>query len=75
MLKVARENKLITGSIEILKVDAGTKQPLSGVVYRLFDTEGNKIADGTTDTNGKLIFDNLKPGEYSYQDQGHRDGR
>ena len=74
MLKVARENKLITGSIEILKVDADTKQPLSGVVYRLFDTEGNKIADGTTDINGKLIFDNLKPREYSYQEISTVDG-
>ena len=74
VLKVTRENKLITGSIEILKIDADTKQPLSGVVYRLFDTEGNKIADGTTDTNGKLIFDNLKPGEYSYQEISTVDG-
>ena len=74
VLKVTRENKLITGSIEILKVDADTKQPLSGVVYRLFDTEGNKIADGTTDANGKLIFDNLKPGSYSYQEIKTVDG-
>ena len=67
-LKVTRENKLITGSIEILKVDADTKQPLAGVVYRLFDADGNEIADGTTDTNGKVTFDNLKPGSYSYQE-------
>ena len=74
MLKVTRENKLITGSIEILKVDADTKQPLAGVVYRLFDSEGNKIADGTTDANGKLTFDTLKPGKYSYQEIRTVDG-
>ena len=68
VLKVTRENKLITGSIEILKVDADTKKPLAGVVYRLFDSEGNKIADGTTDANGKVTFDNLKPGSYTYQE-------
>lgn len=68
VLKVTRENKLITGSIEILKVDADTKQPLHGVVYRLFDADGNKIADGTTDANGKVTFDNLKPGKYIYQE-------
>lgn len=73
-LKVTRENKLITGSIEILKVDADTKQPLAGVVYRLFDSDGNKIADGTTDTNGKVTFDNLKPGSYSYQEINTVDG-
>ena len=74
VLKVSRENKLITGSIEILKVDADTKKPLAGVTYRLFDTAGNKIADGTTDANGKLIFDNLKPGSYSYQEISTVDG-
>ena len=68
VLKGTRENKLITGSIEILKVDADTKKPLAGVVYRLFDADGNKIADGTTDANGKVTFDNLKPGKYSYQE-------
>ena len=74
VLKVTRENKLITGSIEILKVDADTKKPLAGVVYRLFDADGNKIADGTTDANGKLTFDNLKPGSYSYQEIKTVDG-
>ena len=74
ILKITRENKLITGSTEILKVDADTKQPLPGVVYRLFGSEGNKIADGTTDANGKLTFDNLKPGSYSYQEIKTVDG-
>lgn len=74
ILKITRENKLITGSIEILKVDADTKQPLGGVVYRLFDAEGNKIADGTTDANGKVTFDTLKPGKYSYQEIRTVDG-
>lgn len=73
-LKITRENKLITGSIEILKVDADTKQPLAGVVYRLLDADGNKIADGTTDANGKVTFDNLKPGKYSYQEISTVDG-
>ena len=74
VLKVTRENKLITGSIEILKVDADTKKPLAGVTYRLFDSAGNKIVDGTTDANGKLTFDNLKPGSYSYQEISTVDG-
>ena len=74
ILKITRENKLITGSIEILKVDADTKQPLPGVVYRLLDADGNKIADGTTDANGKVTFDNLKPGKYSYQEISTVDG-
>ena len=63
-----RTNALAKGSIEILKVDAETRQPLAGVVYRLFDANGSKIADGTTDGNGKVTFSDLKPGKYSYQE-------
>ena len=74
ILKVTRENKLITGSIEILKVDADTKQPLAGVVYRLFDADGSKIADGTTDVTGKVAFSGLRLGKYVYQEIGTVDG-
>ena len=63
-----RTNALAKGSIEILKVDAETRQPLAGVVYRLFDANGSKIADGTTDGNGKVTFSDLKPGKYAYQE-------
>ena len=57
-----------TGSIEILKVDADTKQPLGGVVYRLFDADGNKIAGATTDTDGMAVFSDLPLGSYTYQE-------
>lgn len=63
-----RTNALAKGSIEILKVDAETRQPLAGVVYRLFDANGSKIADSTTDGNGKATFSGLKPGKYAYQE-------
>ncbi len=63
-----RTNALAKGSIEILKVDAETRQPLAGVVYRLFDANGSKIVDGTTDGNGKVTFSGLKPGKYAYQE-------
>ena len=68
VLKVTRENTSVKGSIEILKVDADTRQPLAGVVYRLFDANGNKIADGTTDATGKVTFSRLRLGKYFYQE-------
>ena len=74
VLKVTRENTPVKGSIEILKVDADTKQPLAGVVFRLFDANGNKIADGTTDTGGKVTFSNLRLGKYFYQEISTVDG-
>ena len=74
VLKVTRENAPVKGGIEILKVDADTKQPLAGVVYRLFDANGNKIADGTTDANGRVTFSGLRLGKYFYQEISTVDG-
>ena len=74
VLKVTRENMPVKGSIEVLKVDAETKQPLAGVVYRLFDADGSKIADGTTDANGKVTFFNLRLGKFVYQEISTVDG-
>ena len=74
VLKVTRENMPVKGSIEVLKVDADTKQPLAGVVYRLFDADGNKVADGTTDAAGKVTFSGLRLGKYVYQEIGTVDG-
>lgn len=74
VLKVTRENMPVKGSIEVLKVDAETKQPLAGVVYYLFDADGNKIADGTTDVTGKVTFSGLRLGKYAYQEISTVDG-
>ena len=74
VLKVTRENMPVKGSIEVLKVDAETKQPLAGVVYRLFDADGNKVADGTTDATGKVTFSDLRLGKYFYQEINTVDG-
>ena len=74
VLKVTRENTPIKGSIEVLKVDAETKQPLGGVVYRLFNADGNKVADGTTDATGKVTFSGLRLSKYVYQEISTVDG-
>lgn len=74
VLKVTRENTSVKGGIKILKVDADTKQPLAGVVYRLFDANGSKIADGTTDANGRVTFSGLRLGKYFYQEVSTVDG-
>ena len=74
VLKVTRENMPVKGSIEVLKVDAETKQPLAGVVYRLFAADGNKVADSTTDATGKVTFSDLRLGKYFYQEVSTVDG-
>ena len=56
------------GSLTINKVDAETGKALAGVTYRLFDANGKKVADMTTDADGKAVFKDLPQGKYSYQE-------
>ena len=44
------------------------------MVYYLFDADGNKVADGTTDATGKVTFSGLRLGKYFYQEIGTVDG-
>lgn len=52
------------GSLEITKVDEETGEVLKGAKFELRDEEGNTVAEGTTDENGKLTFDHLPLGNY-----------
>ncbi|MDQ0297649.1 LPXTG-motif cell wall-anchored protein [Salibacterium salarium] len=60
------ENKLILGTVELTKVDQnepGTR--LEGAVYELQDGEGDVIKENlTTDENGKIVVEDLYPGDY-----------
>ena len=56
------------GSLTINKVDAETGKALAGVTYRLFDTNGKKVADMTTGADGKAVLADLPQGRYSYQE-------
>lgn len=56
------------GSLTINKTDADTGKALAGVTYRLYDANGNKVADATTDTDGKAVFADLPLGSYTYQE-------
>ena len=46
----------------------GTKKPLKGAGYRVFNAAGKEVASGYTDKNGNVVFENLAYGEYSYQE-------
>ena len=62
------ENRLIRGNLRIVKLDEGTETPLQGAGYELFDREGRKIADGRTDENGEMSFEDLPYGSYTYRE-------
>src|SRR5690625_3285318 len=64
--EVTFENPLSTGSVELLKVNENG-ETLEGAVFELQDEDGNTLRENlTTDSNGKLFVDNLKPGTYQF---------
>src|SRR5690625_2110542 len=64
--EVTFENPLSTGSVELLKVNEN-KDALEGAVFELQDEDGNTLQkDLTTDSDGKLFVDDLKPGTYQF---------
>ena len=65
---VSFTNRLIRGNLRIVKVDKATQTPLEGAGYRVFNADGEVVAEGYTDENGEVSFENLAYGEYTYQE-------
>ena len=54
-----------TGNIQLYKVDEdGNAVP--GACFVLYDSDGNVVSGGQTDSSGKLVFYDLPLGEYYY---------
>lgn len=60
-------NRKLTGSLTITK-ESTSGTLLSGANFCLKNKDGEVIAEGTTDEDGKLVFDELPCGEYVYQE-------
>lgn len=56
------------GHLKINKTDKDTSEPISGVTFKLLDLSGNVVASGTTNTNGELLFENLRTGKYKLKE-------
>ncbi|MFF4529452.1 collagen binding domain-containing protein [Streptomyces sp. NPDC001407] len=53
-----------TGGVEIHKTDPG-KAKMAGAAFQLLDpATGKVVAEGKTNTDGVLVFDDLAPGKY-----------
>lgn len=65
---VSFTNRLIRGSLRIVKVDKRTETPLQGAGFRVFNAAGEEVASDYTDENGEAVFENLAYGEYTYQE-------
>ena len=67
-VEIEVENDPIRGSLEIVKTDAHDNIPLMDAGFRLYDGTGAQIAEGYTDTQGRLSFTDLPLGEYSFRE-------
>lgn len=66
-------NQPVLGNIRILKKDADTGEPLSGVVIGLFDMDGNEVARGVTEA-GELLFEGIRYGCYKLRELEAKEG-
>lgn len=67
-------NRLIRGSLKIIKVDKATETPLQGAGFRVFDSDGVQVAEAYTDENGEAFFEGLPYGTYTYREFEAPDG-
>jgi RNase P/RNase MRP subunit p29 len=61
-------------TLEIIKLDAQTRQPLAGATFRVWETEGSTIGEFTTDANGRILIPNLDEIIYSVEEISAPDG-
>ena len=59
---------VITGTLVIVKQDEENQKPLAGATFRVYDENGDTVAEVTTGTDGKATFPDLQYGEYTYQE-------
>ncbi|WP_142293427.1 SpaA isopeptide-forming pilin-related protein [Bacillus sp. K2I17] len=58
-------NSLTTGSMELTKIDIDHHGTLEGAIFNILDHDGKIVREGLqTDGHGKLIVNDLKPGNY-----------
>ena len=66
---------VVNGQVNLVKIDDETLAPLSGAVFTLQDEQGNPLQEGlTSDTDGVVSVNNLKPGKYQLVETQAPDG-
>ena len=67
-VSVTATNSLTKGSVELIKVDdVEENTTLEGAVFKIVNKNGHDVrTDLTTDKNGRLVVDELPPGDYEF---------
>jgi len=67
-VEISVKNTPSRGNLKLIKKDAYENKPLAGATYRLMDESGKKLAEGTANENGEIVFENLLYGNYRVQE-------
>ncbi|WP_218918887.1 SpaA isopeptide-forming pilin-related protein [Paenibacillus borealis] len=63
------KNKETLGSLKLVKVDYNNaNKKLAGAEFKLYNSGNVLAATGVTDTNGEIVFDDLKLGDYTLEE-------
>lgn len=73
IVKAEMTNRKIEGTLELTKKDVANGKALPNAGFRIYDEEGNVVAEGKTDKNGVAVF-KLTYGKYSYQEYDAPEG-
>ena len=73
MVTVELTNKRQPG-LQLLKVDERTRQPLTGVTFKVTTADGKLVGQYRTDENGLVTIPNLEPGTYTITEVATIDG-
>lgn len=68
-IEIPVSNHLILGSVSVYKVSADTDEegneiPLSGAVFGLYNKQGQKLAEITSGSDGRAIYEGIPKGSY-----------
>ena len=74
IVEISITNGAASASIVVVKTDAETGLPLSGIHFILADSSGATVGGGTTDENGILTFSGLPLGVYTLTETATQNG-
>lgn len=64
IVKANMTNEKIKGNLEFTKVDISTSEPLPNTLIEIYDESDNLVFSGRTNSDGKIIIENLEYGKY-----------
>ncbi len=73
-IKLDIENKLDRKKLEFYKVDKDTNEPLSDTYIEIYTEDNKLIYSGITDSEGKIIIDDLFIGKFYIKEVKSKDG-